>query len=62
MQALGNSDLSPLEIYLLLSHDFNWQIRIWQSNIEKKAFKFVPNLILGKIIFALWFISYLVQL
>ena len=29
---------------------------------EKKAFKFVPYLIVGKIIFAVWFIRYLVQL
>ena len=29
---------------------------------EKKAFKFVPYLIVGKIIFAAWFIRYLVQL
>ena len=29
---------------------------------EKKAFKFVPYLILGKIIFTAWFIRYLVQL
>jgi len=29
---------------------------------EKKAFKFVPYLILGKVIFAAWFISYLVKL
>ena len=29
---------------------------------EKKAFKFVPYLIVGKIIFAAWFISYLVKL
>ncbi len=29
---------------------------------EKKAFKFVPYLIVGKIIFAAWFIRYLVKL
>ena len=29
---------------------------------EKRAFKFLPFLILGKITFAAWFISYLVQL
>ena len=29
---------------------------------EKKAFKFVSYLILGKIIFAVWFIRYPVQL
>ena len=29
---------------------------------EKKALKLVPYLIMGKIIFAAWFIRYLVQL
>ena len=33
-----------------------------KAAFEKKAFKFVPYLILGKIIFAAWFISYLVLL
>ena len=29
---------------------------------EKRAFKFVPYLILGKIIFAVWFVKYMVQI
>ena len=33
-----------------------------QKAFEKKAFKFVPYLVVGKIIFAVWFISYLVKL
>ena len=33
-----------------------------KAAFEMKAFKFVPYLILGKIIFATWFISYLVTL
>ncbi|AIQ97419.1 hypothetical protein EW15_1327 [Prochlorococcus sp. MIT 0801] len=33
-----------------------------KAALEKKAFKFLPFLILGKIIFAAWFISYLLQL
>jgi len=33
-----------------------------KAALEKKVFKFLPFLILGKIIFAAWFISYLVQL
>tara|TARA_Y100001968_G_scaffold178864_1_gene163673 strand:+ start:852 stop:968 length:117 start_codon:yes stop_codon:yes gene_type:complete len=33
-----------------------------KAAFEKKAFKFLPFLIVGKIIFAAWFISYLVQL
>ena len=33
-----------------------------KTAFDKKAFKFVPYLILGKIIFAVWFIRYLVQL
>ena len=33
-----------------------------KAAFEKKAFKFVPYLILGKIIFAACFISYLVKL
>jgi hypothetical protein len=33
-----------------------------KAAFEKKAFKFVPYLIVGKIIFAVWFVKYLVQL
>jgi len=33
-----------------------------KAAFEKKAFKFLPFLIFGKIIFAAWFIYYLVQL
>ncbi|MBW3049661.1 hypothetical protein DNJ72_05820 [Prochlorococcus marinus XMU1403] len=41
---------------------FSFMASFDKAAFEKKAFKFVPYLILGKIIFAAWFISYLVKL
>jgi len=41
---------------------FSYMASFDKAAFEKKAFKFVPYLIFGKIIFAAWFISYLVKL